>query len=139
MLFVWLSTVDCTFQCIVLYITVLLDLLFISPVLVLTLTHEPRYAAFKMCWYKTTSRKGCHFIEQTFLENKCSLAMSMFMQVLACSTIQYCGESFNGAEVICRWLFRERVHFYKIANYRWKAYPPFSTNKEKGCFIATCE
>ena len=77
----------------------LLDLLFIPPVLVLTLTHEPKYAAFKMCWYKTTSRKVCNFIEQTFLVNKCSLAMSMFMQLLACSTIQYCGESFNDAEV----------------------------------------
>ena len=117
----------------------LLDLLFISPVLVLTLTHEPRYAAFKMCWYKTTSRKGCHFIEQTFLVNKCPLAMSMFMQVLARSTILYCDESFNEAEVMCRWLFRERVYFYKIPSYRWKAYPPFSTNKENGCFIATCE
>ena len=39
--------------------------------------------------------------------------MSMFMQVLACSTIQYCDESFNGAEVLSRWLFRERVNFYK--------------------------
>ena len=102
----------------------LLNLLIIFPVLVLTLTHEPWYAAFKMCWYKATSRKGCHFIEQTFLVNKCSLAMSIFMQVLACSTIQYCDESFNGIEVMCRLL---------------KAYPPFSTNKEKGCFIATCE
>ena len=59
--------------------------------------------------------------------------------MLACSTIQYCDESFNGAEVICRWLFRERVHFYKIPSYRWKAYPPFSTTKEKGCFMAPCE
>ena len=32
----------------------LLDLVIISPVLVLTLTHEPWYAAFKMCWYKAT-------------------------------------------------------------------------------------
>ena len=58
-----------------------------------------------------------------FLVNKCSLAMSMFMQVLACSTIQYCGESFNGAEVMCRLIFRERIHFYKIPSYSWKAYP----------------
>ena len=36
----------------------------------------------------------------------------MFMQVLACSTIQYCDESFNGAEVMCRSPFRERVHFF---------------------------
>ena len=49
----------------------------------------------------------------------------MFMLVLACSTIKYCDESFNGEEVICRWLFRERVHFYKITSYSWKAYPPF--------------
>ena len=117
----------------------LLDLLFISPVLVLTLTHEPWYAAFKMCWYKATSRKGCHFIDQTFLANKCSLAMSTFMQVLACSTIQYCDELFNGVEIMCGWLFRERVHFYKVPSYSWKAYPPFSTTKEKGCFIATFE
>ena len=27
--------------------------------------------------------------------------MPMFMKVLACSTIQYCDESFIGAEVIC--------------------------------------
>ena len=32
----------------------LLDLVIISPFLVLTLTHEPWYAAFKMCWYKAT-------------------------------------------------------------------------------------
>ena len=74
-----------------------------------------------------------------FLVNKCYLAMSMFMQVIACSTVQNYDESFNGAEVICRWLFRERAHFYKIPSYSWKAYPPFSTTKEKGCFIATCE
>ena len=30
----------------------LLDLVIISPVLALTYTHEPWYAAFKMCWYK---------------------------------------------------------------------------------------
>ena len=66
-----------------------------------------------MCWYKAIFRKGCHFIEQTFLVNKCYLAMSMFIKVLACSTIQYCDESFNGADVICRWLFRERVIFTK--------------------------
>ena len=54
----------------------------------------------KMCWYKATSRKGYHFIEQNFLVNKCSLAISMFMQVLACSIIQYFDESFNGAEVM---------------------------------------
>ena len=40
---------------------------------------------------------------------------------------------------MCMWLFRERVHFYKIPSYSWKAYPPYSTNKEKGCFIATCK
>ena len=59
--------------------------------------------------------------------------------MLACSTIQYCDESCNGAKAICRWLFRERVHFYKIPSYSWKAYPPFSTTNEKGCFIAPCE
>ena len=36
--------------------------------------------------------------------------MSMFMQVLACSTIQYCGESFNGAEVcVCGFSGREFI------------------------------
>ena len=92
-----------------------------------------------MCWYKAIFCKGFHFNEQTFLVNKCYLAMSMFMEVLACSTTQYSDESFNGAEVICRWLFRERVHFYKRPSYSWKAYPPFSTTKEKGRFIAPCE
>ena len=57
--------------------------------------------------------------------------MSMFVYVLACSIIQYHDESFNGAMVICRWLFRERVHFYKILGYSWKAFPLFSTTKEK--------
>ena len=76
-----------------------------------------------MCWYKATSRKGCHFIEQTFLLNKCSLAMSMFMQVLACSTIQYCDESFNGAEVMCRSLFRERVHFLQNTQLQLESLP----------------
>ena len=61
------------------------------------------------------------------------------MKVLACFTIQYCDESYDGAEVICRWLFRERLQFYKIGVYSWKAYPPFSSTKEKGCFIAPCE
>ena len=32
----------------------LLDLVIISPVLLLSLTHEPWYAAFKMCLYKAT-------------------------------------------------------------------------------------
>ena len=59
----------------------------------------------------------------------------MFMQVLACSTIQYCDESFNGEEVICRWLLRERVHYYKIPSYSWKAYPTFFTTKEKGFLL----
>ena len=39
--------------------------------------------------------------------------MSMFMYVLACSTIQYYDESFNGAEVICRWLFGREFIFTK--------------------------
>ena len=94
---------------------------------------------FKDVLVQSHLRKGCHFIEQTFLENKCYPAMSMFMQVLACSTIRYCDESFNGAEEICRWLFRERVHFYKIPSYSWKSYPPFSTTMEKECFITLCE
>ena len=55
--------------------------------------------------------------------------------MLACYTIQHSGKSFNDAEVICRWLFR----VYKIPSYSWKAYPPFPTAKEKGCFIAPCE
>ena len=108
----------------------LLDLLFISPVLVLTLTHEPWYADLKCAVISSN---------KPFSVNKCYLAMSKSMQVLACSTIQYWDESYYVAEVICRWLFRERVHFYKIPSYSWKAYPPFSTNNEKGCFIATCE
>ena len=37
----------------------------------------------------------------------------MFMQVLACSIIQYCDESFNGAEVMLRWLFRESSFLQK--------------------------
>ena len=63
----------------------LLDLVIISPVLALTHTHELLYAAFKMCWCKAIFiltiffRKGCHFIEQTFLVNKCFLAMSVFV------------------------------------------------------------
>ena len=40
--------------------------------------------------------------------------MSMFMYVRACSTLEYYDQSFDGAKVICQWLFRERVHFYKI-------------------------
>ena len=51
------------------------------------------------------------------LTNLFGLAMSMFMLMLACSNIQYCDETFNGAKVICKWLFRERVHFYKIPSY----------------------
>ena len=46
--------------------------------------------------------------------------------MFACSTIQYCDESFNGAKVICRWRFRERVIFYIIPSYSWKAYPSHS-------------
>ena len=80
-------------------------------------------------------RKGCHFIEHTFLVNKCFLAMSMFMQVLACSTIDYCDEWFTGAKVICRWPFRKRVHFYKIPSYSWKAYPPFSIPSKKDVLL----
>ena len=59
--------------------------------------------------------------------------------MLACSTRKYCDESFTGAKVICRWLFGERFHFYKIPSYSWKDYPLFSTTKEKRCFIAPCE
>ena len=32
--------------------------------------------------------------------------------MLVCSTIQYFDESFNGAKVIFRWLYRESVHFF---------------------------
>ena len=117
----------------------LLDLVIISPVLVLTLTHEPWYAAFKLSWYKDIFCEGCHSIEQTFF-GKQMLSSHVYVHVGACcSTIQYCDESFNGAEVICRWLFMERVHFYKIPSYSWKAYPLCSTTKEKGCFIAPYE
>ena len=114
----------------------LLGFVIISPVLALTNAHEPWYASFKMCWYKATFVISSN---KPFLVNKCYLAMSMFMLVLACSVIQYCDESFNGAEVICRWFFRERGHFYKIPSHSLKAYPLFSTTKEKGCFIASCE
>ena len=69
----------------------LLHLVNFAPVLVLILTHEPWYAALKNVLVQRHLRKGCHFIEQTFLVNKCYLAMSMFMYVLACSTIQYFG------------------------------------------------
>ena len=69
-------------------------------------------------------RKGCHFNEQTFLVNKCFLAMSMFVLGLTCSTIQYCDELSNSAKVFCRWLFREKGHFYNIPSYSLKAYPP---------------
>ena len=75
-----------------------LDLVIIIPVLALTRTCEPWYAAFKMCWYKAIISFG-----RTFLQNKCFLVMSMF--VLSCSVIQYCDETFDGAKVICRWLF----------------------------------
>ena len=46
--------------------------------------------------------------------------------MFACSTIQYSDESFNGANVFCRWRFRERVNFYVIPSYSWKAYPSHS-------------
>ena len=37
----------------------LLDLVIISHFLVLSLTHEPWYDAFKMCWYKDTFVRPC--------------------------------------------------------------------------------
>ena len=113
MLVVCLSTVDCTFQCLVLSITVAgLGNHFPCS------STEPLHLSLDMLPFKyvlvqSHFRKGRHFIEQTFLVNKCYPAMSMFIQVLACSTIQYCDESFNGAEVICRWLFIESSFFYK--------------------------
>ena len=116
-----------------------LDLVNIFPVLVLTLIHEPWYAAFKMCWYKATFVRAVISSNKPFWSTNVLLPCLCSCRCLIVLPIQYCDESFNGANVICRWLFRERVHFYKISSYSWKAYPPFSTTKDRGCFIAPCE
>ena len=56
----------------------LLDLVIISPVLALTHTHEPRYAAFKMCWYKAT------FVRAVFSFNKQMFSSHVYFGVGAC-------------------------------------------------------
>ena len=61
--------------------------------------------------------------------------MSMFMQVLACSTIQYCDESFNGAEVMCRSPFRERVHFLQNTVTAGKLTHRFPRTRRKGVLL----
>ena len=42
---------------------------------------------------------------------------------------RYSVAGFSGRELI----------FNKLPSYSWKTYPPFSTTKDKGCFIAPCE
>ena len=54
--------------------------------------------------------------------------------MLTCSAIHYSDEFSNGAKVICRWLFRDRVQFYKIPSYR-----KLTHRGERGCFITPCE
>ena len=60
------------------------------------------------------------------------------MKVLACSTIQYCDESFNGAEVICRWFFRERVNFLQNTQLQLESLPTVFQDQGERIFIAPC-
>ena len=60
----------------------------------------------------------------------------MFMQVLACSTIQYCEESFNGAEVICSLAFQGESSFIQNSQLQLESLPTvFHDQGEKGVLL----
>ena len=61
----------------------LLDLVIIFPVLALIHTHEPWYAAFKMCWYKATFIRAV-FTTQTNLFGNPMLSSHVYVHVGAC-------------------------------------------------------
>ena len=79
-----------------------------------------------------------YFVKAVISSNKpfCK-TNAMFMYVLACSTIQYCDESFNGAEVICRWLFRERVHFLQNTQLQLESLPTVFHDQGERMFYCT--
>ena len=67
-----------------------LDLVIISPVLVLTLTYEPWFAAFNLCWYKATFVRAVISSIKPFSHVYLHVGACLFSNTVLWWTVQWC-------------------------------------------------